>query len=131
MNKASAIELRVKLGFERFHLVPSDGRASGLVLFYNLINEVVLNYSSENFIDGIVMDGNAPSWRLTGFYGEPCWERKHLSWSYLRHIHATNTGPWMIIGDFNFIRYLDNRDLPGGTLMIFSFLMRLLDIWDF
>lgn len=79
LNKVKAIELRVKLGFDLFHIVESDGRSGGLVLFYNLANEVVLNYSSLNFIDGFVMEANAVAWRLTGFYGEPNWDLKHRS----------------------------------------------------
>lgn len=82
--------------------------------YYNQVNEVVLNYSSDNFIDGIVMDGNNPSWRLTGFCGEPSWERKHLSWTYLRDIHSNNAGPWLVIGDFNEITTASEKE--GGNI---------------
>lgn len=70
LNKAKAEDLKVKLGFDFFHLVESDGRSGGLVMFYNQSNEVILSFSSPNFIDGIVMEGNKVGWRLTGFYGE-------------------------------------------------------------
>ncbi|XP_073355253.1 uncharacterized protein [Aegilops tauschii subsp. strangulata] len=114
LNNDKAEALRVKLGFDLFHLVASDGRAGGLVLYYNLSNEVVLNYSSDNCIDGIVMDGNYPAWRIAGFYGEPSWERKHLSWTYLRDIHANNSGPWMVLGDFNEITNMSEKE--GGNI---------------
>ena len=78
LNNDKAEVLRVKLDFDCFLLVASDGRAGGLVLYYNLSNEVILNYSSDNVIDGIVMDGNSPSWRIIGIYGEPSLERKYL-----------------------------------------------------
>ena len=79
LNKDNANELKVKLGFDFIHIVESDGRSGGLVLFYNPSNEVVLNYSSPNFIDGFVMEGDNVAWRLTCFYGEPNWDLKHLS----------------------------------------------------
>ena len=58
LNKDKANELKLKLGFDFTHIVESDGRSGGLVLFYNPSNEVVLNYYSPNFIDGFVMEGN-------------------------------------------------------------------------
>lgn len=77
LNKAKVIELKSKLGFDLLNIVESDGRSCGLVMFYNLINDVVLNFSSQNFIDGLVMNYSSVAWRFTRFYGEPSWELKH------------------------------------------------------
>src|SRR4051812_25147739 len=68
LNKARAEQVCGKLGLDRFHIFESDGRSGGLVLFYNLANEVVLNFTSANYIDCFIMENNLVAWRLTGFY---------------------------------------------------------------
>ena len=128
LNTAKATELRVKLGFDRFHIVDSDGRSGGLALFYNLSNEVVLNYASPNFIDGFVMDGINVSWRLTGFYGEPNWDMKHLSWTNMRTLHNKSTGPWMIFGDFNEILVASEKE--GGNIRPQQYMQNFRDCVD-
>lgn len=40
-------------------------------------------------------------WCLTGFYGEPSTEKKHLSWKALRVLNAARQRPWLCLGDFN------------------------------
>jgi hypothetical protein len=52
-------------------------------------------------------------WRFTGFYGEPAWDDKHLSWSCLRDLSTLYTLPWLVIGDFNEIMYSDEKE--GGN----------------
>ena len=39
-------------------VVESDGRAGGLVLFYQKMNKVILNYESTHFIDVLFMNEN-------------------------------------------------------------------------
>ena len=62
---------------------------------------MVLNYMGPNFIDGIVMEGQNAGWRLTGSYGEPSWDKRHLSWQYIRDLHNPSSLPWLVVGDFN------------------------------
>lgn len=40
-------------------------------------------------------------WRLTGFYGEPCRDRRKESWYILRFLRAQSNSPWLCLGDFN------------------------------
>ena len=101
LNKAKVIELKSKLGFDLLNIVESDGRSCGLVMFYNLINDVVLNFSSQNFIDGPVMNCNSVAWRFTRFYGEPSWELKHQSRTAIRDLNKDTMGPRIIIKVFN------------------------------
>ena len=55
-------------------------------------------------------------WRLTGFYGEPKWEHKHLSWGYLCGLHQQNQVPWVVMGDFNEI--LCSHEKERGVIRI-------------
>lgn len=84
-----------------------------------------LNYSSPNFIDGFIMEGNNVVWRWTGFYGEPSWDLKYLSWTYLRDLHSNTEGPWMIIGDFNEILIANEKE--GGNTRPLHFMQNFRD----
>lgn len=72
--------------------------------------KVDLKGITPNFIDVIIDDGQ--QWRLTGFYGEPVWENKHLSWGYLRDLHELFRIPSVVLGDFNKILYMHEKE--GG-----------------
>lgn len=86
---------------------------------------MLLNFSSPNFIDGFVMEGGDVAWRLTGFYGEPHWDSKHLSWTYLRTLQNNTGGAWMIIGDFNEILVASEKD--GGNIRPIQFMQSFRD----
>jgi hypothetical protein len=77
-----------------------------------------LNVTSQevnaNFIDIYVNEGGENAWRFTGFYGEPSGERKHLSWDYMRSLHAKSGLPWLIAGDFNEIMFSHEKE--GGNV---------------
>lgn len=49
--------------------------------------------------------------RLTGFYGEPKWEDRSLTWNYNLYLQASL--PWVVIGDFNEILYSHEKE--GGA----------------
>ena len=51
---------------------------------------------------------------FTGFYGEPSSDRKHLSWEYLRGLHALGDMPWLVAGDFDEILQAHEKE-GGGT----------------
>jgi hypothetical protein len=86
-------------------VVGSDGRKGGLLLLWKKEVVVTLRYKSENYIDVFIGVGQENIWRFTGFYGEPSWENKHLSWDRLRDLKAVTTMPWVVMGDFNEILY--------------------------
>ena len=110
MNKEKADDVRRKLGFDEMYVQESDGRSGGLVLFCNFINKVVLNYSSPSFIDVVSMRGDEVDWRLTGFYGFPAWDQRHLSWTCLRDLHKMGNHRRAIIGDFNEILIASEKE---------------------
>ena len=59
------------------------------------------------------MEGQNAGWRLTGFYGEPSWDKRHLSWQYIHDLHNSSSLPWLIVGDFNEILLCDEKE--GGN----------------
>uniref|UniRef100_A0A8R7TV42 Exo_endo_phos domain-containing protein n=1 Tax=Triticum urartu TaxID=4572 RepID=A0A8R7TV42_TRIUA len=74
---------------------------------------VTLRDKSDNFIDVFVGSGVENYWRLTGYYGEPKWDDKHLTWSRLRELKAVADMPWMVIGDLNEIMFSFEKE--GGN----------------
>lgn len=87
LNAAKAEKLRRKLCMNSVEVVESAGASGGLVLYWK--NSVVIEVlaKSKNFIDVKVGTNVDEAWHLTGYYGEPKWEDKHLSWGYIKDLH--------------------------------------------
>ncbi|XP_074307955.1 uncharacterized protein LOC141642876 [Silene latifolia] len=52
---------------------------------------------------------------VTGFYGWPAVQDRHLSWQQLRILASTSLLPWIYLGDFNEILY--STEMKGGSRM--------------
>ena len=52
-------------------------------------------------------------WHLTGFYGAPETSRRDESWALLKVIRDRSTLPWLVIGDFNEIVSVSEKE--GGS----------------
>jgi endonuclease/exonuclease/phosphatase family metal-dependent hydrolase len=63
---------------------------------------------------------------LTGIYGEPKWEDKHLTWDKIRELHAQHNPPWAIIGDFNEILF--NHEKEGGNPRPHNYMQAFRDV---
>ena len=113
LNNCKADELRRVLSFDSMFAVESDGRAGGLVLFYQKVNKVDLNYVSNNFIDVLFMNGNTVQWCFTGFYGHPNWSDRALSWDDIQNLYNKGDHPWVVLGDFNEILFSSEKE--GGN----------------
>jgi hypothetical protein len=92
----------------------SDGRSGGLILFWRNDLNVTSFEEHNNYLDIRIYENSADAWRLTGIYGEPSGVRKHLTWDYVRDLHAMRNLPWAIMGDFNEI--LCGSEKEGGNL---------------
>ena len=53
-------------------------------------------------------------WHLTGFYGNPETAKQPKSWAKLKHLKGTSSLPWLVIGDFNKITSLLEKE--GGSI---------------
>ena len=92
----------------------SDGRSGGLVLFWQNGLNVTSKEVHSNFLDIRIDENSGSGWRITGLYGEPSGDRKHLTWEYLRSLQNMVDLPWIILGDFNEI--LMGSEKEGGAL---------------
>ena len=76
--------------------IPSNGNSGGLTLFW---------------IDG---GSSIGWWHLTGFYGNPETDRRSESWAKLKFLKNSSSLPWLVIGDFNEIIGLSEKE--GGHI---------------
>ncbi|XP_074266286.1 uncharacterized protein LOC141588759 [Silene latifolia] len=114
-TKLSSVEMRkISSSFDEFYSMEVDsvGRSGGLAFMWRKDLKVVFRAASVHFMDfDIEMD--SLKWRLTGFYGWPSVQDRHLSWQLLRTLASESQDPWLCVGDFNEILFAD--EMKGGT----------------
>ena len=74
---------------------------------------MAVRYKTKNYIDAFIGNSQQDEWRFTGFYGEPKWQDKHLSWQCLQDLHAAVNLPWLVMGDIN--EFLYSFEKEGGN----------------
>ena len=57
---------------------------------------------------------NNEKWSLVSVYGPCQGEARDNFVSWLYNLQIPMDDNWLLVGDFNFIRSLENRNLPGG-----------------
>ncbi|XP_074296923.1 uncharacterized protein LOC141627587 [Silene latifolia] len=92
--------------------VDSEGRSEGLALLWKKEVNCSLRSVTNHYIDVTVRHDDL-RWRLTGFYGWPATQDRHLSWQQLRLLAEEGPDPWICIGDFNEIHYAN--EMLGGS----------------
>ena len=112
LNTVKAEKVRRKVNMEHMEVVDSVGASGGLILLWRNPVHIQVKDKSKNFIDVVVGAPGDEPWRFTGFYGEPRWEDKHLSWGYIRSLYQQDRLLWMVGGDFNEILYSHEKE--GG-----------------
>jgi exonuclease III len=104
--------------FDKFSFVPSDGASGGLLVLWvgnSFVGEVLLE---ESF--GIVISFTSvlslEKFTLVNVYG-PCegLERENFV-AWLFHLDIADDEIWILLGDFNFYRFVENRNQPGANL---------------
>lgn len=109
----------LNLGFCSFELVPSLGRARGLLLMWKKEFNMKVIVSSNSYINCLVFSKLFPEpWLLTCIYGSPIPSRRSLFWDSLDSIGTSHMGSWLVIGDFNTV--LSSVDKLGGKAVASS-----------
>ena len=82
--------------------ISSNGNSGGLALFWK--DGVTLDVQSFAYdhIDAWIDGGSGIGrWHLTGFYGSPETKRRPEAWAKLKFLKNSSSLPWLVIGDFN------------------------------
>ena len=107
------IFVRDQCGFSESFIVPSDGLRGGLALFWKSEIRMGVRNSSLSYIDAVVEGDSLGCWQLTGFYGHPETNRRVESWSLLKSLRGSSRLPWLVVGDFNEIKFQSEKE--GGA----------------
>ena len=110
LDRVKAEKLKRRLGCDYFLINESEGRSGGLLMMWRKEISVTCKGVSQYYID-VEIQGNE-AWRLTGIYGEPRWDRKHVTWDTLRSLHDNTATPWLVLGDFSEILF--HHEKEGG-----------------
>ncbi|CAM8982176.1 unnamed protein product [Rhodiola kirilowii] len=112
IEESRLVAIRRKLGFKNGFIVPRQGLAGGLALWWKEeVSLSILSYSKYH-IDACVEGEDRV--RVTVFYGEPITGRRGISWGLLRRLHVQFNLPWVVLGDFNEVCF--GWEVKGGRV---------------
>jgi hypothetical protein len=104
--------------FDKFAYVPSDGASGGLIVLWvgnAFVGQVMLE---ESFGIAISFTSvlSSENFMLVNVYG-PCEgiERDNFV-AWLFDLDIPDDANWLLLGDFNFYRFVENRNQPGANL---------------
>lgn len=112
------------LGILMLLTLPSMGASGGILIAWNsgLFNGTKI--FSNNFAVTMIFSSrhDNSSWTLTCVYAPCTPEGRTLFLNWFQEITMPIENNWLILGDFNLIRKLEDRNKPGGDLNdIFNF----------
>ena len=106
--------IKDKCKMKNCFVVPSVGNSGGFILLWKEELRVDVQTFSQNHIDAWVDGGEIGWWHFTSFYGHPDMAKWHESWVKLKHLKCSSPLPWLVIGDFNEIIGLSEKE--GGSI---------------
>lgn len=106
--------------FDKFLFAPSVGASGGILVGWNgsLFEGTVIEI--QPFAVAICFSSkfDACTWNLVSVYG-PCVEpARSMFISWHRNLDMQDEENWIVLGDFNFYRSLENRNRNGATSRI-------------
>jgi hypothetical protein len=104
--------------YDQFAFSPSQALSGGIILGWNssiFSGQIIHNLKYAVTVE-FTSRHNNETWTLTTVYG-PCQghEREEFV-NWLNNLQIQDTDNWMILGDFNFYRSLNDRNRPGGNI---------------
>ena len=104
--------------FDRFCFSPSIGASGGLIVLWNsaIFDGQVIEIKRFSISITFTSKHNLEKWTLVSVYG-PCrgLERDQFV-QWLHDLDIPVNEHWLLVGDFNFIRSVDNRNKPGADM---------------
>jgi exonuclease III len=104
--------------FNKFAYVSSEGASSGLCVGLNnaIFSGEVLHSMKFAITIRFKATHNAEEWVLTNIYGPCSGQDRHNFINWLNSLNIDDDVNWMLIGDFNFYRSLQDRNREGGNI---------------
>ena len=98
--------------------MPSSGASGGLLVVWNtaLFAGKLIESNSFGIMVEFMSVHNSQTWTLVSVYG-PCQNPARDNFiNWLHDITIPVDANWLLLGDFNFMRSMDNRNKPGGDI---------------
>lgn len=104
--------------FDKFEFLPSVGASGGILTAWKgslfsgeliFSNEFAISVEMTSLLDN-------ESWVLTNVYGPCSAEGKRQFTDWLKQIQMPDEIDWLIVGDFNLMRRLEDKNKVGGDL---------------
>ncbi|KAF9623853.1 hypothetical protein IFM89_005438 [Coptis chinensis] len=124
-----------KLKYPQVYVVDHVGRSGGLAVLYKDNISFLVVDGNKNAIFGTFLNYlSNVSWPVSFIYGDPVAHKRIAVWNYLRDLRNVLSGPWLILGDFNAITSLSEKEggnpTPSRYIDDFVFLMEDLEMAD-
>ena len=104
--------------FDAFDFLPSVGASGGILVTWKsrmflgskiFSNEFGLSIQFCSLVNNAI-------WVLTGLYGPYTTDGKTQFMEWIKNVEMPENVDWLLMGDFNLIRSLDDRNKPGGNV---------------
>jgi hypothetical protein len=104
--------------FDQFLFVPSDGASGGLLVLWgsNFFKGQLILEESFGQVINFQSTFSDECFTIVNVYG-PCSgieQDNFVAWLF--HLNITEDDLWLLLGDFNFYRFSESRNLPGANL---------------
>jgi hypothetical protein len=114
----------------KFAFSPSVGASGGLLICWNdgLFAGEVLDFNCYAITMKFTSNHSAVVFHLTNIYGPSASPDRATFICWLYNFDTSALDDWILVGDFNMIRSLSDRNKPGGKLVTCFFSMILFNI---
>jgi len=104
--------------FDEFDFIPSVGAAGGILIVWksNLFSAVRTSHNAFSLTMEFCSKHNCTKWSLTNIYAPCTPEGKQSFLNWFKNLQIPPLTDWIILGDFNLIRKIEDRNKPGGDL---------------
>lgn len=101
--------------FDSFAFSPCEGASGGILIVWNssVFWGTVIEIQHFAVVVQFISKQNNEQWSLVFVYGPCQGEARNIFVSWLYNLHIPMGENWLVVGDFNFIRSLENRNLSG------------------
>ena len=98
-----------------FAFSPSEGASGGILIVWDssILGGTVIEIWQFEVVIQFISKQNNEQWSLVSMYGPCQGEARDNFVRWLYNFHIPMGENWLVVGDFNFMRYLENRNLPG------------------
>lgn len=119
----------------KFAYSPSLGASGGLLICWSdgLFSGELIDYNEYAITMNFISNRLEAVFHLTNIYGPSSSQDKAAFINWLYNFDLTSLDDWILVGDFNLIRSLSDRNKPGGNvgdMLLFNDLIQHLDLVD-